>query len=210
MPVQHGGDGKFSTALTPALHKRIVEGVKRGLFDAQNAIKNGIDVTTLQSWVYRGIDEEAEEPFKSFAEDYLKAAISLEENCVGTILRACEPFDLRKESTETTRGRLEDDADCDSSDESPEPVRQTKTKKEVAKLRGDWKAAGWYLERRWPLRWGITRQPEGGPKEAIRLPDASQNRRRRVREMTERPPPELVLALKNAGYELVKREEPKP
>jgi hypothetical protein len=74
-------------------------------------------------------------------------------------------------------------------------------------MRGDWRAAAWYAERRWPLRWGITRQPEGGPKEAIKLPDAPVQRRRKVEAMVKAPPPELIKALRDAGFELVRREK---
>lgn len=194
--------------LTPDLGKSIVDSVKNGLFDAQNALKHGIDITTLKSWVERGVDENAEEPFRSFAEAYIKASIELEERLVGTIIKASEPWEASKESEEVSSGT--GDEDCDSDDREPEhKFQRRKSKTEKIIERGDWKAAGFFLERRWPLRWGITRQPEGGPKEAIKLPDAFQNRKRKVDELTASPPPELIKALAEKGWDLVKREEKK-
>jgi hypothetical protein len=189
MARTNGPDGKFQTALTPDLHRAIVDGVKSGLFDAQNALRRGIDITTLKSWVDRGLDEEAEEPFASFARDYLAASIEIEERTIAVILQAAEPWWGEKESDE-------------ESDEG------STHKHEKALHRGDWRAAAFFLERRWPLRWGVTRQPEGGPKEMLKLPDGVMNRRKRVDEMTLAPPPELIRAFRRSGYDIIKRKDP--
>lgn len=185
MARTQGPDGKFQTALTPDLHRSIVDGVRTGLFDAQNALRHGIDITTLKSWVDRGLDEEAEEPFASFARDYLAASIEIEERTIAVILAAAEPWWSEKESDEDRTH-----------------------KHEKALHRGDWRAAAFFLERRWPLRWGVTRQPEGGPKEMLKLPDGILNRKKRVDEMTLAPPPELIRAFRRSGYDIVKRKDP--
>jgi hypothetical protein len=201
--------GEHTTKLTAKLADSIIDSVKAGLFDAQNALKHGIDLTTLKSWVDRGIDEEAVEPFRDFAERYIKAAIALEEGVIGTILKAADQYQRFLESVEEYEGP----GDCDSSDADTDMPSlgsrylNRKRKRETAQMRGDWRAAAWYAERRWPLRWGITRQPEGGPKEAIKLPDAPVQRRRKVEQMVKAPPPELIKALRDAGFELVRREK---
>lgn len=202
-----GANGQFELLLTDALGKSIIESVSLGLFDAQNALKHGIDVTTLKSWIDRGIDEEAEEPYRSFAEEYIKAAIALEESVIGTILEAADEYKSLLESVEEWQDGGSED--CDSSDVEPSPRgKGRKTKRETSLRRGDWKAAAWFAERRWPLRWGITRQPEGGPKEAIKLPDAPMQRRKKVLQMVAAPPPELIKALRDQGFELVRRDKP--
>lgn len=201
----HDEAGRFACKLTPALAKSIVAGVSDGLFDAQNAMRNGIDVTTLKSWIDRGIDEEAEEPYRGFAEAYLRASIELEQRTLKTILDAAREWVSSVDATEVM-GQLTD-GDCDASDFDAPVGSYRKTRKELRRMRGDWKAAAWFAERRWPLRWSPTRQPEGGPKDMIRLPDAVVNRRLRVEEMTGNPPPELVKAFRAKGFDLVKLEK---
>lgn len=205
MARERGADGKFVGILTQELGDKLIEGVAMGLFDAQNALKNGIDFATLKSWVDRGIDEEAEEPYKSFAEQYIKATIALEESVIGTILDAADEYKRQLEALETYE-RTGGGGDYDSTDFDPMPGGMRKKKRQTSTLRGDWKAAAWYAERRWPLRWGITRQPEGGPKEALKLPDAPMQRRKKVEQMIKAPPPELIKALRDAGFELVRKE----
>ncbi len=200
-------DGTFMHQLTPERSKRLVAGCRGGLFDAQNALREGIDVTTLKSWVDRGLDENAEEPFLSFAEAYVKASIALEERVIARILAAADDYEQALQSDEVTRRLMENTfGDVDSSDEEPGEFLFKKRKTQTKNERGDWRAAAWFAERRWPLRWGMHRQPEGGPKEAIKLPDAPMNRARKVRQMVAAPPPELIKAFREAGYQLVKVE----
>lgn len=202
-----GPDGRFGSGgkLTAQLAASLISSVSAGLFDAQNALKHGIDVTTLKSWVDRGIDEDADEPYRSFAEAYIKAAIELEEGVIGTILNAADEYTRELEAVEEWQPVGGADlSDVDSADSVPRGGGR-KTKKEAVHVRGDWKAAAWYAERRWPLRWGLTRQPEGGPKEAIKLPDAPLQRRRKVEAMLKAPPPELIKQLRDQGWELVRK-----
>lgn len=212
MPRQRATDGTFSHQLTPERHRRLVEGCRDGLFDTQNALREGIDASTLRSWVERGLDEDAAEPYRSFAEDYLRASIALEESIIRRVLDAAEPVSLPFESVEVGesvgRGETSYD-DVDSYDSEPEArgFSFKKTKKGTKQARGDWRAAAWFAERRWPLRWG-NRSPEGGPKDALRVPDAMASRQKKIDQMVDKPPPELVKRFRERGWQLVRIETP--
>ncbi len=210
MPRQRLPDGTFSHQLTPERHRRLVEGCRDGLFDTQNALREGVDASTLRSWVERGLDEDAEEPFRSFAEDYLRASIALEESIIRRVLDAAEPVSLPFESTEVgetvgSGGTSYDDVD--SYDSEPGRLSFKKTKRGTKEQRGDWRAAAWFAERRWPLRWG-NRSPDGGPKEALRMPDAMTSRQKKIDAMVDKPPPELVKRFREKGWQLVRIETP--
>lgn len=202
-------DGTYMHLLYPERARRLIEGCRSGLFDSQNALREGIDPNTLKGWVERGLDENAEEPFLSFAEGYIKASIELEERVLARVLAAAEDFEGSERSVEVTKregGSSQYDDGFVAAGE--EVFRKTKTGRSLQ--RGDWRAAAWFAERRWPLRWGITRQPEGGPKEALKLPDAAVNRVRMLRERLVPPPPELIKLYREAGYELVPTAERLP
>lgn len=202
--------GRFEPLrLTEELATSLVEGVRRGLFDAQNANKHNVSVDTLKSWVDRGLDEEAEEPYRGFAERYIKESIALEELHIEKVCRAADDWLAEFESTEVESGGSGVYLDgCDSSD--VDPAARRKLKRGNKQMRGDWHASAWYLERRWPLRWGITRQPEGGPKEALKLPEAGHSRRDKVKGMLREPTPELIKAFREAGFDIIKREDSTP
>lgn len=202
-------DGRYASKLTAELAASLVAGVRSGLFDQQNAMRHGVDVSTLKSWVERGLDEEALEPYRSFAESYLKEAIALEERLLATVMEASEPFEARRETTEDEHlvlaSGFDETDDFDSTDMEPGSTLKRKKIRTVTRetRRGDWKAAAWVLERRWPLRWSSQRQPDGGPKEAIRLPDAALNRRTRVEAQLTQPSPELIKAFRDRGFAIV-------
>lgn len=200
--------GQFSGKLTPQLADSLVASVDSLLFDQQIALKHGVDVSTLKSWVDRGLDEEAVEPYRSFAEAYIRASIDLEERLLQKVLAAADPWESLVETVELealAQGFAEfDDEEFDTSDLPRGTVLKKARKTTRETRRGDWKAAGWVLERRWPLRWSSSRQPDGGPKEAIRLPDGQLNRRRRVDKQIEQLSPELIKAFRDKGFAIVR------
>ena len=53
-------EGNFGSVFTWERADRIIAGVGDGLFDTQNALRNGIHPDTIKSWVDRGLAEDAE------------------------------------------------------------------------------------------------------------------------------------------------------
>lgn len=76
-----------TTLLTPELAKQLVSVRSTSkLFDTQVAQRCGISAGTLRWWLTKGLREEAEEPYVSFAKDYSDAAINQEDAEVDNLL----------------------------------------------------------------------------------------------------------------------------
>lgn len=69
------GRPKGSTILNPELAAALVEDRKGPLPDADVALKNGVSIRAVKYWIVAGLKEDAQEPFKSFAEDWCRAKI---------------------------------------------------------------------------------------------------------------------------------------
>lgn len=163
------GKQKTRVFLTRELGERLVECVKtKRLFDSQVAIMNDVHPDTLKNWVKRGLLPDAEDPYKTFAEEYAKAQIDDEVTALGEIMGGTKPV---------------------GKGDRP----------------GDWKAAAWYLERKYPTRWNPTRQPVAGPAEAIdveRMVREAADQNTDLVELLKDPPPELIAALREASAEI--------
>lgn len=64
---------------------------------------------------------------------------------------------------------------------------------------GDWRAAAWYLERKYPRRWALERQNASGPSEAIDVEGIlveGEQQPQQLGELLTNPPPELVAAMR--------------
>jgi hypothetical protein len=189
-----------SSLLTPELADKLIAGVKRGLFESQTALNAGISPSTLRSWVMRGIQEGAEDPYLSFAERWVKEGIKIETMCVERILTASVDRKRKTWAKKTIRRVFSGDGEG-----GPPSEEEHDTETETVVV-GDWKACAWYLERRFPKRWGQSRQPDQGPKEAFELPDTFRSRQSRALQLAKRPTPELIDMFRDAGYELVKKK----
>lgn len=69
----------FLTKLTPQMHKTLCKNAKTGLFDKQVAIISGIHPSTLFDWLNWGLKDDAQDPFLSFAIEYLQCSIQTEQ-----------------------------------------------------------------------------------------------------------------------------------
>lgn len=79
---------------------------------------------------------------------------------------------------------------------------------EEAKMRGDWKAVAWWLERRHPLRWG-TRVTNPGMADSYALP-ALNSRSKKATAILKKPTPEFLKLVASAGMKLVPADAPEP
>lgn len=76
-------DGLQNSELTPELHSALVEARRTSrLFDAQVALRCGVEARTLRRWLQMGVSEDAQEPFLSFARDYSDASVAVEDEAL--------------------------------------------------------------------------------------------------------------------------------
>lgn len=160
-----------NTGFTPELGRQIVANLDRGLMDGDTALLCGVHRHTLQSWINRGFEPDADPELQEFAWRYVVATLELEQEHVDNILDAANP------------------------DTEKDP-----------KFKSDWKAAAWYLERRFPGKWGKS-VPESGPVEMIRFPMEIRDRKALSKKILGSPPPELTQQLARMGYKLVRVDE---
>ena len=142
--------------LTSELAEAIIEDVLSGLYVSQVALRNGVHPDTIRNWVRWGLEPEAPEPFASFAQRFIEADIAVEKKTIRQIRDGAEPHNetTRKNVTRTNaQGETE-----------TEEVEQVSTKP------GDWRAAAFFAERRWPKRWGQAKEGQNAAQDSLSLP----------------------------------------
>lgn len=87
-----------------------------------------------------------------------------------------------------------------------ESIETEKEQVEFVLQADDWRARAWWLERRFPRRWKDLKD-NLEPRDALKLPEANESRSARSKQMINNPSPELIQAFREAGWDLVKREQ---
>lgn len=186
-----------TSELNYVLMESILEDLKLGLFPAQVAIKNGVSKGTLKHWVERGLRPDAEEPYRSFSERYCKIEIGEEAASLEVVRKAAK--DKKKKKSKRQLKRLT------SVDHSGNPIELgaeggfeaevTEVDEDVYQT-GNVSAATWFLEHRWPKRWGnkhdiIVRDDI----DILQLLEDAESRGDDIDELLNNPTPELEEAM---------------
>jgi hypothetical protein len=175
--------------LTPEIADSIIKDVARGLFLTQVALNNNLHPNTIRNWVRRGLAEDAEEPFLGFAERFAKAEIQVEARLIELVSEASKPYRRKNRQVKTKSGS--------SAGAEGGTFEESEVLKGHHVERGDWKAAAFLLERRFPKRWG-ERAEESAQRDSLdvqQLLDESASRGQDIDDLVSNPPPELEAAL---------------
>lgn len=180
---------------TDELGAAVIADVKRGLFLTQVGLNNGVHPNTIRNWVRKGLEPGAVEPWLGFAERFVKAEVEVEQRLVTSVREASEAHETQKRHTKTKTGGglalgLTDPSDIAAADE-------VETLEETQERRGDWRAAAFLLERRFPKRWG-QQAAESSQRDALdvaALLEEAESRGQDLDDLLTNRPPELEEAL---------------
>jgi len=133
------------TDLTPAIQKKIVAAIRKGNYFNVACELAGIPEKTGQDWLYRGLgthpDRDDREPFAGFAVAIKKAESDVEQAAIARIQEAAAGREVKK-----TKQTVMPDG--------------TKKLEEATETVTDWTADAWFLERKFPFRWGRRKTDE--------------------------------------------------
>ncbi len=176
--------------LTPLMHATLVAEAASGLlYDAQIAVECGITPGTLERWLLSGLAEDAREPYKSFAEDWTRAQNKVEKGAVKAVLDGTNDKGVGAANAGGTYS--------DGDDDPPWQIELS---------RGDWKAAAWYLERRYPRRYALSKYADRKRYDSFDVSDLLLKGEERKTALVElfrgEIPPELAAAMREARIEI--------
>lgn len=180
---------------TDELGAAIIADVKHGLFLTQVGLNNGVHPNTIRNWVRKGLEPGAVEPWLSFAERFVKAEVEVEQRLVAAVREASEAHETQKRHTKTKTGGGLALGLTDPSDIAP--ADEVETLEETQERRGDWRAAAFLLERRFPKRWG-QQAAESSQRDALdvaALLEEAESRGQDLDDLLTNRPPELEEAL---------------
>jgi len=130
------------TKLTPEIQEIIVSTIRVGAYQVTAQMRAGIGATTFHEWMLKG--EEGEEPYADFAKAVKLAEADSEAQRIARIARAGTG--------------IQADIDPDDPDAPREWI-----------IRPQWQADAWYLERRYPERYGKRLELGSDPKKPLKV-----------------------------------------
>jgi len=81
-------DSGGSCMLTPDLQEKLIHlRSTKHLFDSEIAFRCGVSDRTLYRWISLGLDEDAKQPYKDFAQQYINAVIDQEDEVLEMVLK---------------------------------------------------------------------------------------------------------------------------
>ena len=136
--------GGRPTKFDPVLAKKLTDTIKAGGYVETAVAFVGIRKDTFYNWLRRGTEEKSG-PFKEFSDAVGQAISESEMRYVAVVARAANGYDVVKERTVV----------------EPGPDGKTRTTMTTEKTHEfNVQAAEWWLERRFPRRWGRMERSE--------------------------------------------------
>lgn len=77
---------KKRVTITPERHRRIIEDLSGGDWPSMIALRNGVAPDTMMAWVLKGLDQDAPEEFREFADDFVRTEAEISGKLVAIIL----------------------------------------------------------------------------------------------------------------------------
>ena len=127
------------TKLTPQVQKRLLTAIRAGNSIEASSAASGIDERTFYNWMKQGQSEDSADIYVQFFHDIKKAQAHAEMKSLAAIRKAGAGYQTKTVKTTTKQ---------DGSVEIVETIG-----KEF-----NWQASAWYLERKYPERWGNTQK----------------------------------------------------
>ena len=146
-PQKHAGGRP--TKFEPELAERIISAIKAGGYVETAAAYAGVRKSTFYDWLRRGAREQQGE-FKEFSDAVQRAIADSEMRYVAVVAKAAGGYDVVTERTVVNQTLDKDGKIVTLTNQTTERGHEFSPQ-----------AAEWWLERRFPRKWGRMERPEG-------------------------------------------------
>ena len=182
-----GRRGKLTkVGVSDKIKENLVKALRGGNYTEVACTYAGISKPSFYAWFARGEKEflrleksngkravkESEAPYLDFFNAISAALIQAEVRAVSLIQQAAAGGEEVKHKTTTTRTPLKENGRLVFNDDGS-PAYTERVVEESTLTPPSWQAAGWYLERKFPDKWGRQRLeltgPDGGPVATVGL-----------------------------------------